>query len=208
MLNKVFIKTYPSVPVDKREALRYAGSREEFPLMDECIEEFTSSYRVCFSVLEREKFFLLFGEEGTKPRLTNAEYALVFSATIGIDGDRLISRYTKTQPSKALCFQAIGAEQIESLCDLFCREIACECAKQGYSIGQRFSPGYGEFPLEKQKEIFLLLDCARRIGVSLLDSGLMTPTKSVTAVFGIGKRQENRKEKCEICDKQDCPYKE
>ena len=185
MLDKVFIKTYPSQPIEKKEALRYAGAKEEFSLMDECIQEFTSSYRVCFSVLKKEKFFSLFGEEGTKARLENAEYALVFGATIGIDGDRLVARYAKTQPSKALCFQAVGAEQIERLCDLFCEEIAHECEKQGYYAGERFSPGYGKFPLEKQREIFLLLDCARRIGVSLLDSGLMTPTKSVTAIVGI-----------------------
>lgn len=189
MLDRVFVKTYENIPVQKGEALRYAGAKEDFSLMEECMKEFSSANRVCFSVLEKEKFFSLFGEEGTKHRLQNAEYVLVFAATVGLDGDRLIARYSKIKPSKAICFQAIGAAQIETLCDIFCREIAKKCEEQGYRIGNRFSPGYGEFPLGRQQEIFLLLDCARRIGVTLLDSGLMSPTKSVTAVFGIGKRE-------------------
>ena len=50
----------------------------------------------------------------------------------------------------------------------------------------RFSPGYGDLSLEVQKEIFSLLDCPRKIGVSLGDSLLMTPSKSVTAIIGYG----------------------
>lgn len=49
----------------------------------------------------------------------------------------------------------------------------------------RFSAGYGDLPLEVQKDIFRVLDCPRKIGLTLNDSLLMSPTKSVTAIVGI-----------------------
>jgi len=55
----------------------------------------------------------------------------------------------------------------------------------------RFSPGYGDLPLETQREIFDVLDCSRRIGLMLNDSLLMSPTKSVTAFVGVGGEEKN-----------------
>ena len=55
----------------------------------------------------------------------------------------------------------------------------------GKTLAARFSPGYGDLPLEFQREIFRALDVPRRIGVSLGSSCLMSPSKSVTAIVGI-----------------------
>ena len=57
------------------------------------------------------------------------------------------------------------------------------------------------FGMEKlQKELFRLLDVTRRIGVSLSESGLMVPQKSVTALIGVSDRpQPKRSRGCETC---------
>lgn len=214
MLEKIFVKTYAPPPVCEKEILRYAGVKEGkafAPLLKACLAETEISCRVCYLATEREKFFSLFGRESKllSRRLKNCAYVLLFAATVGIELDRKIMRYTKLSPSKALFFQAIGAERIESLCDLFCEELALECAKSGYATTQRFSPGYGDFPLERQKEIFALLDCPRKIGLTLSDGGLMSPTKSVTAIVGIGKgERKEEKKNCHSCEKSDCAYRE
>ena len=91
-------------------------------------------------------------------------------------------KYSKISPSKALMFQALGAERIESLCDTFCNDMNNEL---GVRLKPRFSAGYGDLPLEVQKDIFRVLDCPRKIGLTLNDSLLMSPTKSVTAIVGI-----------------------
>ena len=57
--------------------------------------------------------------------------------------------------------------------------------EQYKDIKPRFSAGYGDFPLSAQKEIFGMLDCARQIGLTLNDSLLMSPTKSVTSIVGL-----------------------
>ena len=56
----------------------------------------------------------------------------------------------------------------------------------GLAVRPRFSPGYGDLPLALQREVFAALDCPRRIGLTLSDSLLMSPTKSVTALIGAG----------------------
>lgn len=106
---------------------------------------------------------------------------LVFAATVGIGIDRLIAKYTKLNTAKALAFESIGTERIESLCDAFCQEMEGFCGK----LRPRFSPGYGDLSIETQKEIFGLLDCPKKLGLTLCDSMLMSPSKSVTAVVGI-----------------------
>ena len=76
--------------------------------------------------------------------------------------------------------QAIGTERVEALCDAFQAEIAAAET----SIAPRFSPGYGDFPLDCQKDIFAVLDCGS-IGLTLNSNLFMTPSKSVTAVIGV-----------------------
>ena len=55
----------------------------------------------------------------------------------------------------------------------------------GESLVTRYSPGYGDWPLDAQRELLALLDTPRAIGVSLTDSLLMVPSKSVSAVIGV-----------------------
>ena len=107
---------------------------------------------------------------------------LVFAATIGFDIDRKITKYSKVDPAKALIFQAIGTERVESLCNAFEEDIKRE---NGYDLTSRFSPGYADLPLEMQKDLFRVLDCYKNIGVTLNDSLLMSPSKTVTAIIGI-----------------------
>ena len=61
-----------------------------------------------------------------------------------------------------------------------------EYEKDDLYLRPRFSPGYGDLKLEHQKDWFRLLDISRQIGIELTDSLLMVPTKSVTAIIGIG----------------------
>lgn len=164
--------------------MRYAGVKGEadektLGLLNECLQECKTafSYRVCYcegtSSALMESISAAKESESLARFLSGAEQTIVFAATVGLGIDRLINRYVGVSPVKALFFQAIGAERIEALCERFCKELG---------LKKRFSPGYGDFALTAQREIFSLLGCEKRIGLSLTDSLLMTPTKSVTAI--------------------------
>lgn len=222
MTNTVFTRSYDSPDIDIGEILRYAGVRGEAPELDDllrgCLDEARGKliYKVCyreFPVAQLDgKLDLGFCETESAALMKNlagCSRILLFAATIGIGIDRLIARYGTVSPAKALMLQAIGAERIESLCDAFNREIAAEYAQAGFATRPRFSPGYGDMPISVQKEIFSVLDCPRKIGLSLNDSMLMSPSKSVTALIGItsGDNCYMREHKCGDCDKQDCGFR-
>jgi cobalamin-dependent methionine synthase I len=92
-----------------------------------------------------------------------------------------MAKYSRSKPTRALIMQAIGTERVEALLDMLTEELKKEYGK----LRPRFSVGYGDAPLAAQREITARLDTARQIGVSLSDSLIMTPTKSVTAIIGI-----------------------
>ena len=192
----IYTKHYPSPSLDHREILRYAGCRETTPevetLLNECLREARefSACKVCWGEFpvyfyenQVDLGFATITSSSLANHLASCDKIILFAATIGLTPDRLITRYSSLSPSKALFFQAMGAQQIEALCNLFNDEIR----KQYALTCPRFSPGYGDLPLSLQQDIFRVLDCPRKIGLSLNDSLLMTPTKSVTAIIGIKK---------------------
>ena len=62
---------------------------------------------------------------------------------------------------------------------------------EGESLSPRRSPGYGNMPLSFSGEIIAKLNATKILGVSLTASGLMVPSKSVTAICEIKREEEN-----------------
>ncbi len=110
---------------------------------------------------------------------------ILFAATVGIAAEREMQKIAVRSPVRALFADAIGSERIEALCDTFEAEIRRFAAAQGRTVCGRFSPGYGDLALETQRQIFTVLDCPRKIGLSLTENCMMMPSKSVTAIIGI-----------------------
>ena len=202
---RIYKKIYSSdIPVNEREIWRYAGyagasekDEEIKNLLEEVIKELSGSFdfKVCYRRLALEwrdelpVMPLECRSADLAKCLKGSREAVLFAATIGHEIDRKIMLYQRISPTKALLAQAYGAERIEALCDEFCREMEKEAARADSELTPRYSPGYGDWPLEIQKQFFEVLDIYHQIGISLGDSLLMRPSKSVTAVFGIRKRE-------------------
>lgn len=193
MTNKVFVKEYAPPPLNEKEALFYSGikgalSDELYTLFTECAHQVQAHccYRICYRVFTMDEIRAVFPDCAyLHQRLIGAKYAVLFAATVGIDIDRLIARYGQISPAKAVLAQGVGAERVESLCNVFCQEIQNESIKYGFQAKARFSPGYGAFPLETQSKIIALLDGYKNIGISVTDNLLLSPTKSVTAIVPV-----------------------
>ena len=117
-------------------------------------------------------------------RLAGCHAAFLLCATIGIEFDFLQRRHSVLSGANALILQAIGAERIEAYADQ-CEEVMRGELQPGEELVERYSPGYGDFPLAAQLEFFSILDPSRTIGVSLTDTNLMVPSKSITAIIGV-----------------------
>jgi hypothetical protein len=185
---------FEAPPFDKREIERYAKSVDNenlSQLIDECIEQCDGilNYNVGFCELnftikdnlcDFGTFFVR--SEALSRNIFEAKKLVLFVASIGHGIDRLIAKYSRTSPLKALIFNAIGTERVEALADSFVAWLEKEASLKALP---RFSAGYGDLPLEVQKDIFDFLKPEKQIGVFLSDSFVMSPSKSVTAFVGL-----------------------
>jgi len=207
--------TYSSVFVDKSpasvlepdlsEVFRYLGytlkdrtnlEDEVHPIVTDVVQQFKNlmipqSVYVCYP-LKVEDDVLIFHDNRLKSRdlsryLKECTAVYLFAATLGPKVDQQIQRMQKLDPVRAVCMQATGAMYIEKYCDYLCDLFKEEAAKDGFVPRHRFSPGFGDVPLETQKLFFSLLDCSKKIGLTLMDTLIMAPEKSVTAFVGLKK---------------------
>ena len=157
------------------------------------------------SCIELEGGFV-WESESLARALSGSREIMVFGATLGVGADMLIQRDSRRGISRGAIVAAAATAYIEEYCDKVCEELAEELAAEGHTLGERFSPGYGDFALEHQKDIFRILNCSKEIGLSLTDEFIMVPSKSVTAVMAID-GDCGRQLGCEYCSKTDCLYR-
>lgn len=210
-------------PINRREVYRYLGLRGAEPeeqmqvLIEECIRELyrVAQPRYLYQIypLEITEDSLNLGlletdSKNLQKNLQGCEQVAVMAATLGADVDRLMHRYEVTAVTKSVILQAAAAALIESVCDVCQEEIRQAAEADGYFLRPRFSPGYGDFAIENQRAVIDGLMTAKRIGLSLVDSYMMVPTKSVTAVIGFSREYTAcHREGCESCQLQSCQYR-
>lgn len=182
---------------DMKETARYLGYRKAVgpdvnvsALMEKAAQEMQA-------VMKPQAVFEIYDLSGlsfadvtlhSKDLGTNLEgctKVALLAATIGPQVDALIRRNSSLDPVYASILQATGAMFIEEVVDLVNQEIKKIAASQGLKTKPRYSPGFGDVPLEVQKDFFRLLPCTR-IGLTLMDTLIMAPEKSVTAFVGLG----------------------
>lgn len=208
---------------DRKEALKYLGFNGAAPdgavtaMLEEAenallkaVTPKTVSRRFNCEVTEDGVAFggYVFKSKKLSKHLEGCKELFLISATLGVEADNLIRRLSVTDISKAAVMQAASAALIESVLDELSKSLENELEGQGLFLKPRFSPGYGDFDIKYQKEVFALLDCQKRIGLSLSDSFMMSPTKSVTAVIGITKDKQCHSEKCRLCPNTECEFRE
>lgn len=143
-----------------------------------------------------------------KKHLAGCTEAYLFAATLGAQADRLLSRHEKADMSDAAVFQAAAAARIESFCDEGQERLARQAAEEGFFLRPRYSPGYGDFSIRHQRDLLGLLEAPKRIGLSMTESFLLVPTKSVTAVIGLTRDSARcHTGKCMECDAKNCPFR-
>ena len=169
-------------------------------------EQFADFYEV--NSFDEQNYIQEFESRKLADNLAQCSEVVLLAATLGLEADKLIQRYTVMNMAKASIAQACGAACIEAYCNKVQEDIRQQALTRGLYLRPRFSPGYGDFALENQRDIFCLLECNKRLGMSLTDSMLMLPTKSVTAIIGLTKNKENcHIARCSTCNKTDCEFR-
>lgn len=130
--------------------------------------------------------------------LAQCGQAALLACTLGAGFEAMLRAVQARDMARAVILDACGSALVEAGCDAAEREIAGRYL--GLYLTDRFSPGYGDLPLEVQEIICSVLDAPKRLGVQVTESLLMNPSKSVTAVIGLATRpQPARIRGCAYC---------
>lgn len=142
-----------------------------------------------------------------KAHLSGCNRAAAFCATLGADVDTLIRRAERLDMARALTLDCCASAAVEEVCDRI--EAELQSKFPGCSFPFRYSPGYGDLPLEVQGPLLELLDAPRQAGLCATASHLLTPRKSVTAILGVAEGDiEQTKRSCLGCPAQgSCQYR-
>ncbi|MCD8316599.1 MAG: vitamin B12 dependent methionine synthase [Eggerthellaceae bacterium] len=196
-----------SASVDADEALRYLGYRgqkidgdlrarlEDIASLCEKSLSPKGLYRICeienpdeedpdVPVLIRGCNLALPGR-AIKKFLKGADKVALMASTLGLESERLIRKSAAASKTDGLLTDAAASSMAESAMQSLHEIVREEASAEGMAVGKRFSPGYGDLPLDVQRPFLGALDATRRIGLTLTDNNLLVPVKSVTAIAAI-----------------------
>lgn len=209
--------------ISKSEALRYMGHRGEVSqtlgsLLCECEEKLLQTIRPVWTyrVFDIENTvsgikvlntaMTLTGND-IKAHLEGCGKIVLMCATLGGDTDMLIRNAQVSDISLAFAMDAMASAAIEDVCRLCDEEIKKQFPES--FLTWRFSPGYGDLPIELQGVFLDTLNAGRQVGLCCGSNNILIPRKSVTAVMGLSKKPLPQKRRgCACCNMADsCAYR-
>lgn len=206
--------------LNKNEVKRYAGIRhsEDFPqkyINQACLEARLLAkpkgvfkeydYDASTNTILSNPPLLLTGKSITK-HLEKASKVFVLSATVGeAIEEKSNAFFRNNEYTLGLLIDAAATTAVEEVADQINAYLDKLAKKQGYKSTWRFSPGYGDWPIEVQKDLAQIIG-TEEIGVTVTESFTLFPRKSITAIIGLQEELSLDKKLpgCPSCTKTDC----
>ncbi len=204
---------------DRSEIIRMLGYQKECPdyirqamdtIWNQAPSHITAScgYRRYRATIRRDRFACEGISFECGPLITRhlkgcTEIA-IFVSTLGLEFDRWVKGFfEKEDPLPGYIANTLGSVLVEAVADWLQERLEENIAPEGLSRSNRVSPGYCQWNVNEQHKLFSLLP-KQFCDITLMESALMIPIKSVTGVIGLGKGIQRLDYACRICDKKDC----
>lgn len=204
--------------ISREEILMYLGCKSDFLEYDikATLENEIKSIkdvvrpRFCYDffeiITEGEKIIIdnhgreiILEGNSIKKLLKDSFGVVIFSETLGVEVDTYLRRLQIFNMYRAVVADAVASTMIEHFCNEINKELEFYIRDKGVFLTERYSAGYGDFSLEVQSHLLRLIECSKKIGVTLNESLIIILRKSISEIIGIGKRAAMRAE--HICDK-------
>ena len=209
--------------INRQEMLRYAGLAKKHDFAPELIELAAEEALLLadargawqeYAYDENTGTILANGEyklsgEKIKRHLTACERVIVLCVTVGEAIENAVTEnFSRGNYALSVLIDAAATAAVEQVADDVEAVMKPGAKKRGFTLKTRFSPGYGDWSLTAQRKI-LALSGGKGIGVTLTESLMLTPRKSVTAVIGLSRVADSCTSTaagCAACGKTDCPF--
>ena len=195
----------------KENALKYLGyldnqvdSNTEI-LLNECLKELEQVtpkfmyqiYTLTHHPLTIKELNLTINYPDLIDLFDSCDRIVIIACTLGLQLDQQLRYYSKINLTKMTVMDALASSYIEIKCDEY-------EAKQNFGKRTfRFCPGYGNVPLELNKNLANALNCSKH---TVQESNLLLPQKSMIGLIGLG--DEKLTKHCFSCvNKENCMYR-
>lgn len=109
-------------------------------------------------------------------------------------------------PVKGFVIDAFGSLLAEAAADKLHSLLTDMVMKQDKLVTNRYSPGYCDWPVKDQQKLFSFFP-EKFCGITLSESSLMHPIKSLSGVIGIGSHVRYQMYTCDSCKDEHCTYR-
>lgn len=142
---------------------------------------------------------LLLEGNDIRTHLEDCEKAVFMGVTLS----SAVDLYIRKQQLKGMIYALVADSMASALIEQACNMAEAEILEklQGYYCTWRFSPGYGDLPITMQRDFLNIIDANRKIGLTVTDTSILLPRKSVTAIIGLSyKPIPKKRQGCAICN--------
>lgn len=145
-------------------------------------------------------------------QLSGAEAYALFICTSGASYEAYQRQLTaQGDMVRVFIADALGSVIAERCADCMEQALQESVNKLGWHHTNRFSPGYCGWPVSEQQLLFAVFrktssddEANTTCGVSLTDSSLMIPIKSVSGIIGLGRNVRKLDYTCGLCNYDKC----
>ena len=149
---------------------------------------------------------------GIDDLIRRAQIGNIALAVVLDTGASVLAEQIADAAEKTIRREILGSDGVcqDSGCqdDAKCESSSPESLSEQLWMTSRFSPGYGDLPLDYQRDLLTLTDAPRKIGLMLTSGNIMVPRKSITALIGLADHPvTGRLASCGECVlRADCPF--
>lgn len=155
------------------------------------------------STLRAKDMLISFDGDNIKALLDDCDKVWIVCVTIGNGIDRVIEELRLRDLTLAYAVDLCAGLWVDDYCEKLEQNMREKLKEQGKQLTQRFSCGYGDFPLQSQSQFVTALRADKYLGIKLTTGGMMIPSKSVSAVAGISDHLVKKLSRCAVCPKKD-----
>lgn len=142
-----------------------------------------------------------------KRMLVGSEAYAFLMATAGMGPEsRAREHMEKGDFFEAYITDLVASAMVDAIADQVQEYIRRMAGEKGLLITNRYSPGYCNWDVSEQQKLFSLFP-KKCCDITLSDSSLMSPIKSITALIGIGTSVKYQEYVCEVCSMKDCVFR-
>ena len=209
--------------IDAVETRRYAGLRKDINFDEKKILEACEEAQILIDVQGNWEIYnydhknqMILSEipviiEGKSigNHLNNCDKVICMAVTVGENIEKEVTKkFQRGEYTSSILLDAAATTAVEQAADAMKKAIEQNPLIRGYSMRWRFSPGYGDWSLSQQINLFHLSN-AETIGIKLSSSMMMIPRKSITAIIGLFKNENKEigasiKNSCKNCNNINC----